>query len=1146
MNSNSLIKNRKQIVSSKIIIIMKTCLILLFCGIMQAFASTSYSQEATLSLNLKNKSIETVLNQIEEQTEFRFLYNKKQVNVDRIVNIEVRDKTIQNILNELFDGENVSYSIRDRQIVLSKQSVPQQSSKQITGVITDKSGEPIIGANVSVKGTTNGTISDLDGKYSLNVDNTSVLLISYIGYDSQEIAVGNKTVINVTLAENTLSLDEVVVVGYGTLSKRSVSTAISSIKSESIEKVPAANASQALVGQISGVRFQQASGDPGSAGIVRIRGNGSITSGSGPLYVIDGYPTTDANLFNSLAPTDIESIDILKDAASAAIYGSRAGNGVIMVTTKRGQEGKTSFFANVSYGLQTVQKKIDLLNAEEYVEIAKEALTNQGESIPEIFNTPSKWANIDWQDVIFRTAPMQNYQIGATGGSQKVRYAISGGYTGQDGILVNSYMNRFNMKMNLDAEISKHISVGISVLPSYTKSRKQSPQGPNTSTSVSSGVLAEALSMPPILPVYFPNGDYYSIAQDAENRGAFNEQLGNPLNKLDAYSDKYETFNQVANFHVAVTPIERLVLKSAINTSIYQDSRDMYTEAFFSRGGDGSGNISTPNLAVIDAERNTKKRITWYWSNTATYSFSLGEDHNFDALLGYDVSQQQYFAVTLQPRTDKDTPVAFENTIVKNVQGAILTKGSSSKTEYVSDAVFGRLNYNYKGKYMLAASVRRDRSSRFGPQNRAGVFPSISGGWMISEESFLNDNSVISSLKLRASYGETGNDQLGGDYPWIKALAKSYYNFGAVDARVLAYNPGGFTNNNLGWEKNKQIDLGIDMGFFNNRIGFLLDIYKRNSNTILSAVIPNINGRATSVMMNTGDVENKGLEITLNSKNLTGKFQWTTDFNISFNRNKIVKLAPGQNKLSDLTGGTFWANTIRNYVGRPMGDIYMYIVEGTFNNEDDLNKYAKMGTQAVGDLRFRDVSGPEGIPDGKITADDLSLVGNYQPDFTFGITNSFTYNNFEFRLLLDGSYGNEVVNALERPISLARSLENSSKGVLNRWKSESDPGDGYTHKAGTSNLGNNVNGNTRYLYDGSFLRIRNIYLGYTLSNEFARKLGLTSCRLFGTVENLHTFTEYTGYNPEANYSGDSSTNNGVDQGTYPLARTYSIGLNLTF
>lgn len=1146
MKSNPFTEIKRKIISSKTFLIMRACLILMFCCIVQTYASPTYSQEKTLSIHLKNNSIETILNEIEDQSEFRFLYNKRQVNVEKKASIDVRNKNITEILNELFAEGDIAYSIHDKQIVLSKQSILQQATKQITGVITDKNGEALIGANVTVKGTTNGTITDLDGKYTLNVSSNSTLLISYIGYNLQEISVGDRNTINVTLAENTQNLDEVVVVGYGTLSKRSVSTAISSIKSESIEKVPAVNASQALVGQISGVRFQQTSGDPGNAGVVRIRGNGSITSGSGPLYVIDGFPTTDAGLFNSLAPTDIESIDILKDAASAAIYGSRAGNGVIMVTTKRGKEGKTSFFANASYGLQTLQKKIDLLNPEEYVEIAKEALTNQGQEIPALFNSPSKWANTDWQDVIFRTAPMQNYQIGATGGNQKIKYAISGGYTGQDGILMNSYMNRFNLKMNLDAEISKYINVGISILPSYSKSRKQYTNGPNTSTDIFSGVLAEALSMPPILPAYFPNGDYYSIAQDRENRGTFNDQLGNPLNKLDALNDKYETFQQVANFHVSVTPIERLVIKSAINTGIYVNSRDMYVEPFYSRGGDGSGNISTPNLAVINAERATQKNINWYWSNTATYTFSLGEDHNLDALLGYDVSQQQNFGVVLQPRTEKDTPIAFENTIIKNVQGAILKKGESNKSEYVSDAVFGRINYNYKGKYMLSASIRRDRSSRFGPENRAGVFPSISTGWIASEESFINDNNAISLLKLRASYGETGNDQLGGAYPWIKTLAKNYYNFGTEDSRVFGYNPGGFSNTSLGWEKNKQFDIGLDLGFLNNRISLLLDFYKRNSNTILSASIPSINGKSTTVMMNTGDVENKGMELTINTKNLIGEFQWTTDLNLSANRNKITKLAPGQNKLSDGTGGTFWANAIRNYVGRPMGDIYMYIVEGTFNNENDLNKYPKMGTQSIGDLRFRDVSGPDGIPDGKITADDLALVGNYQPDFTFGITNTFFYRNFEFRLLLDGSFGNKIVYALERPISLARSLENSSKGILNRWKSEAEPGDGYTHKAGTSNLGNNVNGSTRYLYDGSFLRIRNIYLGYTIPKEFAIKFGLTSCRLYVTAENLHTFTEYPGYNPEANYSGDSSTNNGVDQGSYPLARTYSLGLNITF
>jgi len=1033
----------------------------------------------------------------------------------------------------------------ENQDILPNTVVQQQIT--ITGIVTDAYGEPLPGVSISIKGTQQGTVTDANGAYILPVpDGNATLVFSFIGFVTQEMLVGNQRTINIMLNEDTREIEEVVVVGYGSINKRAVTTAIASVKGEALNKMPVTNAAQAMIGQVSGVRLQTINGEPGASPSIRIRGIGSITSGNNPLFVIDGYPTSDINLFNSISPADIESIDLLKDAAAAAIYGSRAGNGVIIVTTKRGRDGTPTFFANATYGIQKIQKKIGLLNGPEYVEVAKEALIFNNSPIPDIFNDPSRWVETDWQDEIFQTAPYQNYQIGANGGSNRLKYAISGGYVDQQGILKNTYMNRFNLKVNLDAQLSNMVSLGVSVLPSYTRSRKEYPEGANNQGDAFGGVIAEALSMPPIRPVFLPNGDYWVPLQDQENPGVFNDQIINPVNKLDALNEYYSTYQQAANMYLSVTPIKGLTLKSAINTGMYVYTKEMYVEAFFCRGAGNTGNISTPNLAVINAERANRRNVNWYWSNTGTYDFSINDKHQFTTLVGYDVAHYYYFGTRVTPRTDSDTPVAFDNTTIKNIQGAVLINGESNNSEYVFDAVFARLNYNFAQKYIFSASLRRDRSSRFGTQNRAGIFPSISGGWVISDESFMSSLETLSTLKVRASYGVTGNDQLSGEYPWIVTMTKNYYNFGTSDTRVVGYNPGGFSNEDLGWEKNKQFDFGIDLGLFKNRIGILFDWYKRNSNTILSASIPSLNGKATSVIMNVGNVENKGMEFTLNTKNFVHDFRWTTDFNISFNKNKIVELAPGQIMLGNQTAGTFWGDVCRNYVGRPIGDLYMYIVDGTFNNENDVATLPTMGTQEVGDLRFRDVSGPDGVPDGRITADDMAYVGNYQPKFFYGMTNSFSYKNFDLNILVDGVYGNKLIWALERPISLARNIENSSKGVLNRWKSESDPGNGRYHRAGSRNLGNNVGGNTRYLYDGSFFRIRQVYLSYTIPQTYVTRVGLSSCRIFVSGDNLFTFTEYPGYNPEGNYSGDTPTRNGVEQGNYPVARIFSFGLNLTF
>ncbi|MDR0575748.1 MAG: TonB-dependent receptor [Tannerella sp.] len=1160
---------------------MRLSLCIPFICVLPLAAMNVDAQNALVKLQRNELTVGQLIKEIERQTDMLVIYRNREVDTERMIRVGKNSNEVTALLDNAFENTDIYYEIENKYILLTKRQDVQQTGKRLAGTVVDTSGETVVGANVIEKGTLNGVATDMDGNFSLIVAENAVLQVSYIGYITQEVSVssitGNHLVIRLT--EDAKALEEVVVVGYGTQIKRNVATAISSVKSDKLDRIPQINAAQAMVGQVSGIRLQQVTGEPGAAPSIRIRGNGSITSSNSPLYVIDGYPTSDASLFNSISLSDIESIDILKDAASAAIYGSRAGNGVVIVTTKQGASGKTNFFANVSYGFQQIQKKIGVLNGQEYVEMATEALVNNGitesdSRFPAIFKNPSEWAETDWQDVIFRTAPVQNYQVGATGGTDKFRFAVSGGYTDQKGTLVNTYLQRYNLKVNMDAQLNKYLKVGLSMLPSYSISRKQYPEGPNTNGSTNGGVIAEALSMPPILPVWFPNGDYYVSNQDPRfaSTNPFNYQIGNPLNKLDALNETYNTFQQAASFYLELTPLKGLTVRSTINSGIFMDTKEKYVEAFYIRGGgQNSGNISTPNLAGIDAERKNQRNLNWYWSNTATYIFDLNEQNHFTALLGYDVAMWQKFGVRVTPRTDASNPVAFENTTVKNVQGAILTQGLTSRSEYVFDAVFARLNYDYANKYILSASVRRDRSSRFGPQNRAGVFPSVSAAWLVSEESFMKALETVSLLKIRASYGETGNDQLGtdpltrsgtiqgtasvtninGEYAWITSMNKSFYNFGVNDVQVIAYSPGGFSNPNLGWEKNRQFDLGLDIGAFKNRLTLQVDYYKRNSNTILSASIPSLNGKSKTVMTNVGNVENKGMEFTLNTKNFIGDFSWNTDFNISFNRNKITELANGQNQLGGLSAGTFWGNVIRNYVGRPMGDIYMLRVIGTFDKPEDLlpvsqGGYAQNSTQKVGDLRFEDVAGPNGSgPDGVITAEDYTCVGNYQPKFVYGMGNTFSYRHFEFSILTDGVYGNKLIYALERPVSLARVDDNSSKGVLNRWKSESDPGNGRYHRAGNP-VGPNVGPNTRYLYDAGFFRIRQLYLAYNLSQRYYKTLGLSSCRVFVSAENLKTFTEYPGYNPEANFQGDNAINNGVDQGSYPLARNVSFGLNITF
>lgn len=1010
------------------------------------------------------------------------------------------------------------------------------SERSVEGKVTDEKGEPLPGVNVLLKGTTRGLTTDVNGYFSIEVPNGEALLVfSFVGYQNQELVVGERRTFDVLLKPENNALDEVVVIGYQTVRKGDVSTAISSISEKDIQDIPVVNVSQALIGKIPGLTLQQTSGAPGNAPVMRIRGSGSISSGNNPLYVIDGYPTSDAGLFNSIPPSDIESVDVLKDAAAAAIYGSRAGNGVIVVTTKSGKTGQSKITLDLQSGWENVSKKYSLLNPEQYAEMAIESRNNNNSTPPTIFTNPDEWARTDWQDAIFQTAKYKNYQIGISGGDKKTRYSFNLVHTNQEGIIRNSWFERYNARVRIDTELSSKIRAGFNLSPSFTSSRLQNPTGAHNSTNTD-GIIAIALSMPPIIPIYQANGDYTNPMQ--HYGGIFNVQLSNPVQKLDA-NKAYEKYIRMSgNFYLEYEPINNLKIRSTFNTGISSEKFEHYIEPFMAWNTNGSGNISTPNLRIINASRRNSQDINWYISNTMSYLKSIRSKHNITFLIGYDVSKQNYFSTTVSPRTDASNPIAFTNTSIKNVMGAVLRSGTSSKYAYTFDAIFGRAIYNYKDKYTLSASLRQDRSSRFGPNAREGIFPSLSAAWRITEENWMKSNNVLSDLKVRASYGSTGNDQLSGIYPWVSTLSQSFYIFGKNSQAVQTMHPASFSNIELNWEKNIQTDIGVDFSILNNRISFTYDWYNRNSNSILAAGIPSINGISNSYLSNVGNVQNRGSEISILSRNIIDKIVWNTNFNISFNKNKITNLGTGQTKLGDLAGGP-WSNVVRNYVGRPMGDLYLYVVEGTFNSNEDLANYPKLGSQIIGDLRFKDTNG-----DGVITTDDMTLVGNYQPNFTYGITNSISTKHFDISITIQGSQGGKVINAMERQLVLVRDTENSIASSVNRWKSESNPGDGFHHKAGTSNLGTNIGPSTRFLYDASYIRIRNIVVSYNIPDKISRKIGMNRTRLYLTAQNLLTFSKYSGYNPEGNLYGNNAIQNGIDQGTYPLSKNISIGINM--
>lgn len=1010
----------------------------------------------------------------------------------------------------------------------------------VTGSVKDGSGEPIIGATIMEKGTSNGGVTDLDGNFSIKVGDHATLVVSYVGYERQEVPVAGKSTVNIVLTESDRTIDEVVVVGYGAIAKRSVSTAISTVKGDRIAGMPTSNVAQSLVGMSSGITLQQVNGEPGAAPAIRIRGAGSINSGNDPLYVIDGYPTTDSELFNSISPTDIDDIQILKDAASSAIYGSKAGNGVIIVTTKSGRTGKSRVSFSTQIGVNQVQRYVDVLGSKDYLDMIIEARTNNGTigNFPGLLKLreSSDYANTNWQDEIFRNALNYRANANVTGGNENVTYHFSVNYQNEDGILLNSYYRKVNVKGGFDARLNKYVKIGVGFSPTYTKKRAQQPAGGGTEDVT--GVIAEALSYPPILPVWQPNGDYTQIAQHYTCYG-LNNQLRNPVANLLENSNDSWSIRTLTNAYIEIKPLKSLTVRSSVDLSTNSTKLDYYQSACL-LGANETGNKSTPNLSAIDAYRASGFGYNTYWSTTATYDRMFGEKHHLNAVLGYDFEYNSDFSVRQDDRTDADNPVAYKNTSITNVMGANLWTGSSRNTKYAFDALFGRVIYDYDSKYVVSGSLRRDRSSKFGPDNRSGLFYSGSLAWNITEEPWMKRLSWLTIAKVRTSYGVTGNDQIGTNYAWISTI-NTNHNVVFGNVSFPAYYPNGYSNRELGWEKNKQVDLGIDLAFF-NRINLTVDMYRRTSDIVMPANIPDFNGIAGSVYMNSGEVENKGIEVQLNAKVLQGTFNWETTFNWSLNKNKILSLANNQKQLANGKAGTKWADVIRNYVGRPMGDMYMLKVIGTFNTEADLQKYAKKGAEALGDLIFEDVNG-----DKVIDTNDYQCVGNYQPDFTYGWTNKLGYKNFDLAVTIDGQVGGKVIYAAARAFTLNRYDDNVlAESGLNRWRSAEQPGNGFSHKAGTNNLGANISPSTRYLYNADFLRIRNIALGYTMPRKLCSKIGVESVRFSMNVQNLWTFDSYPGYSVEANYKGNSATNNGVDFGGYPISRVITFGVNLNF
>lgn len=1030
-----------------------------------------------------------------------------------------------------------------------------EQPKTVSGQVVSVDGNSLPGLSVAVKGTSLGTITDVNGYYILrNIPDDAILVFSFVGMKTQEIAVGSKTVINITMESESIGIEEVVAVGYGTQRKKDITGAISRVTGDEIIQPSTLSFDQMMQGKVAGVTITQTTGAPGGNVNVVVRGLSSITGGNQPLYVVDGYPigtggggsdfssygysmhtaeemasniTNRINPLSTINPADIESIEILKDASATAIYGSRGANGVVLITTKRGTLGQSQINVDVSYGMQEIAHKLDLMNSQEYAQFVAEGRDNAwvylGGNIndpnevrggsqkvrPEFRNPESITVNTDWQDVIFRRAPVQNYQISSKLGTENTKFYISGGFYNQEGIILTSDYNRFNVRANVDSKISRKLNVGTSITGSYGYGRWPISEGHYGR----SGILTMAASASPTIPVYEADGvtPYFRRVDMSDGLG----WLANPLDVLNGYSDKRKATNLLMNNYVEYKILEGLTLRSSIGVKYDATTIKLFRTSAVPRE-------TTLNFPATGAA--TKyETFNWLNENTLNYKHLLNEKHSFDALIGISEQKESYDRLSAGAA---DFPTEY----VPYISAGIVSSGTHQLSEWSMVSLISRFQYSYDDRYMLTATLRRDGSSRFGKKNKWGTFPSVSLGYNISEESFMESVDFINILKIRASYGVAGNNQIG-NYAHIALLETA--NYVANNAKVIGLVPSTLSNDDLTWEKSKQMNFGLDMAVFNERISLTADIYKDNKvDLLLQAKLPSASG-FTSAMLNVGEIENKGFELNLNTVNIrTRKFEWNSNFTFSTNENKVLKLTTEGERISINSSQVA-------QVGYPISSYYVLHTTGVFMNEQELVDAPKIHPRNVpGDLKFEDYS-----KDGKITLDDRYIVADPWPDYIWGFNNSFTYGNVTLSVSMNGSHGG--YNLLTVQVNSA-GVQNQIK-VGDRWRSESDPGDGNRPRAIRNNYAYGFGTNSDLnLFDNSYTRIRNVNLSYRLPQNMVSQLSLSGLQVYFDVANLYTFTDYPGFDPESNSRGDNVVGTGEDNLTYPLSRTYTLGLKATF
>lgn len=1058
-------------------------------------------------------------------------------------------------------------------LCLSCMGMLQAQTRTIKGTVTSEDGEPLIGATVIAnKDASKGTVTEFDGSFNLQAETGDVLEISYTGYQVASLVVGSQSSYEITLSNDVEILDEVIVVGYGTQRKSDLTGAVSSLSGEDLRSSITTNLDQALQGRVAGVQVTQNSGQPGGAASIRIRGSNSITGSSEPLYVIDGIPfqgdgattagfdwaggangQSRVNPLSTINPNDIVRIEVLKDASATAIYGARAANGVVLITTKRGEEGTSKISYNAFYAEQSLPNELEMMSLPAYAAYQVQIAQDLDQTVNQRYLDPSLLGDgTDWQNEIFRTAPMQSHQLSVSGGSDRMKYAVSGGYFQQDGIVIGSDFERFTTRVNLDNEVNDWFKVGASLAYASTNEKITLNDGGD-------GIIMQALVMPPDVPVRDFNGEYAGPSSNTSDISF------NPVGAALLRNNTLDRQRLMANLYGNVNLYKGLSFRSEIGF----DNNHSLNKAFHPTYDWG---------VLVNNENQLRQReennFFWIWKNYLTHETTFGDRHQLTSMVGTEAQKSNWEGtqITKKQFSSNDIQVLSE--------GDDLTSRTTGWKDAASLAsYFGRVNYSFDDRYLLTVTMRADGSSKFGPNNRWGYFPSGSFAWRLSNENFLKNSTTIYDLKLRVGYGEVGNQAIA-NYLYGSSLLTMTTPFGT------AYRLERISNPDLRWEATKQFNAGIDLSLYKGRVDLTFDVYqKETSDMLLQLSIPSYLGGTnyndiSAPFANVGSLENRGFDLSLTTRNVTGKkFNWTTTLTYSQNRNEILEL--------DDDARVYWRNlywysefqtATRTAVGSPVGLFYGYVTEGLFENQQDILDHAVQisdgnvtaenpngrnlvnKTQGVwvGDVKFKDLNG-----DGVIDVNDQTIIGDPNPDFTFGINNNFSFGPFDLTVYVNGAMGVDILNYSRVVIEGQTSVfNNQAATVANRAQIGlidpngsadnpenvflANPGDGTLPRPSTNDNNRNNRMSDRFIEDGSYLRIQNIRLGYTLPQELTQKVRIERLRFYANAQNVYTITNYSGYDPEIGSFNQDPLLQNVDMGRYPSPRLFTFGLDVDF